>query len=159
MDENIEQAPDRKTVIANRIFYIILALLLIGSVVTTFVKIVIMKNYQIVAETSCDPAVEACYAYEDEETELYFYKLISKKASDIVACEATEEKLGCDEELSCTEGEENCSYTYCDPENLEEGQMCAEEGATLSAEETKESVEPNVTDDAETSNVTATTTE
>jgi hypothetical protein len=140
MDENIEQAPDRKTVIANRIFYVLLALLLIGSVVTTFIKIVVLKNYQIVAETSCDPALESCFAYEDEETELYFYKLISKKASNIVACEATEEKIGCAEELSCIEDEENCSYTYCDPENLEEGQMCAEEGATLPTESNDETI-------------------
>ncbi len=112
---------------ANKIFYTILALLILGSVGVTFYKIVIQKNYQIVAEASCDPETEKCFSYIDEESgEVSYYKLISKNAADIYACEQTEEKLGCNEELSCLENEENCSYTYCDPENLEEGEMCSE---------------------------------
>lgn len=111
----------------NKIFYTVLVLLIVVSVATTFYKIVILKDYQIVAEVSCDQTIEKCFQYTDEESgEVSYYKLISKKASDIVACEATEEKLGCTEELSCVDGEENCSYTYCDPENLAEGEVCAE---------------------------------
>lgn len=118
---------DKKSQLANRIFYIILALLILGSIGATFYKIVIKKDYQIVAETSCDIETEAekCFSYTDEESgEVSYYKLVSKNAADIVACEATEERLGCNEELSCVEGEELCSYTYCDPENLEEGEAC-----------------------------------
>ena len=85
----------------------------------------IQKDYQIVAEVSCDPSAESCFYYEgvtyDDPTdtecvpeEAYDYKMISKKAATIYACEQTEEKLGCDEELACVESEANCDYTYCD---------------------------------------------
>jgi len=130
---------DTKNKIANRVFYLILILLILASVGVTFWRIVIQKDYQIVAEVSCDPAEEACYYYEPEECamddyeclsvppeEAYDYKMISKNASTIYACEQTEEKLGCDEELSCLDGEENCEYTYCDPENLEDWEVCSE---------------------------------
>lgn len=119
---------DKKSQLGNRIFYTILAILIIGSVAATFYKIVILKDYQIVAETSCDIETEGekCFSYTDEESgEVSYYKLVNKKAADIVACEATEEKLGCSEELSCIEGEVSCSYIYCDPEALEEGEACA----------------------------------
>lgn len=132
--ENIDQ----KLKIANRIFYTILIVLILGSVGVTFYKIVLQKDYQIVAETSCDPTTEACFHYEPTPCasddydclslppeEAYDYKLISKNAASIYACEQTEEKLGCDEELTCTENEINCSYTYCDPDNLEDGEICA----------------------------------
>jgi hypothetical protein len=120
---------------ANKIFYTILILLILGSVGFTFWRIVIQKDYQIVAEVSCDMAKESCYHYagvqcdkgdescvwEDE----YNYKMISKKASTIYTCEQTEEKLGCNEELSCLEGEADCTYTNCDPAELGEGESCA----------------------------------
>jgi hypothetical protein len=123
----------------NKIFYTILILLILGSVGFTFWRIIVEKDYQIVAEVSCDPAVESCFHYEPEICamddydclsapieEAYDYKLINKKAANIYACEQTEEKTDCGEELSCLEGEENCEYTYCDPAELEEGEACAE---------------------------------
>jgi hypothetical protein len=124
---------------ANKIFYTILILLILGSVGFTFWRIVIQKDYQIIAEVSCDPATESCFHYEPEACEMddydclsapieeaYDYKMISKKAANIYACEQTEEKLDCTEELSCLEGEENCEYTYCDTAELGEGEACAE---------------------------------
>ncbi len=131
--ENIKQ----KSNIGNNIFNIILLLLILGSVGVIFYKIVVIKNYQIVAEVSCDPTVEKCFVYEcdpaDDETcpenitdRTSYYKKISKKANTIYLCEKTEEKLGCGEELSCTEGETDCSYVLCDSNNLEEGETCSE---------------------------------
>jgi len=118
---------ESKNKLANRIFYIILALLIIGSVGVTYYKIVILKDYQIVAETSCDPQSEKCFVYTDETTnEVSYYKMISKKAADIAICEATEDKIGCTDELTCTDTDASCSYTYCDPENLADGEACFE---------------------------------
>lgn len=127
-----------KSKVGNRIFYVILALLILGSIGATFYKIVWQKNYQIVAETSCDPQTEqGCYVWTcdpaddetcpaDEAERVSYYKMVSKTASEIALCEASEEKLGCGEELSCTDGEENCSYLYCDPDSLAEWETCAE---------------------------------
>jgi len=130
--ENMEQ----KSNLGNKIFYIILALLLVGSVGASFYKIVILKNYQIVAEVSCDPAIEKCFAYEcdptteecseNPEENISYYKNISKKAATIYACEQTSEKLGCNEGLSCTEGEADCSYIFCNSDQLLEGEICSE---------------------------------
>jgi hypothetical protein len=121
---------------ANKIFYTVLILLILCSVGFTFWRIVIQKDYQIVAEVSCDPSLESCFHYEPEPCatddydclalppeEAYDYKLISKKAATIYACEQTEEKVDCNEELACLEGEEDCEYTLCDPEVDE---VCAE---------------------------------
>jgi hypothetical protein len=120
----------------NKIFYTILILLIIASVGVTFWRIVIIKDYQIEAEVSCDPATESCFHYEptpcdmtdydclsQPPEEAYDYKMISKNAAAIYTCEQTEEKLDCTEELSCLENEVNCSYTLCD---AEAGDTCAE---------------------------------
>lgn len=121
---------EKKSGVGNKIFYTILILLILGSVGVTFWRIVIEKDYQIVAEASCDPVIESCFYYEgvtcdgtDSECvpeAAYDYKLISKKAANIYTCEQTEEKVGCSEELSCLEGEEDCVYTYCDLESEED---------------------------------------
>ena len=119
---------------ANKIFYSILALLILGSIGVTFWKIVIQKDYQIIAEVSCDPATESCFRYEPEPCaaddsacvpeEAYDYKMISKKAATIYTCEQTEEKAGCSEELACLDNETDCTYTFCDQQELEEGEAC-----------------------------------
>jgi hypothetical protein len=129
---------DTKSSLKNAIFYTIFFLLLIGSIVVTYVKIVVNKNYQIVAETSCDPVNEKCFVWECDieidgecsdvaEENVFIYKIINKKASSIALCEASDEKLGCNEELTCTEGEENCSYEYCNEESLTDGIRCSDE--------------------------------
>jgi hypothetical protein len=120
---------------ANKIFYTILILLILGSVGFTYWRIVIEKDYQIVAEVSCDPSIETCFRYEPEPCaasdsecipeEAYDYKMISKKAADIYACEQTEEKLGCTEELSCIADESDCEYTNCDLSNPDEADTCS----------------------------------
>jgi len=106
---------------ANRIFYIVVILAILTSASVSFLKFVINKDYQIVAETSCDPITEHCFVHEDGS----FYKLISKKAAVIVACEETPEKLGCSTELSCLPQEKDCTYVFCDSNTAEEDQACA----------------------------------
>ena len=133
--ETTEQKPDKK----NRIFYIVMFSLIILSVAVTFVKIVILKDYQIVSQVSCDPKIEKCFmsvcdpasddtcssASSTAERTTY-YKNISKKAETIYLCEQTTEKIGCNEELACIEGEKDCTYSYCNPSTLAEGEQCAE---------------------------------
>ena len=137
MNKDESQLVSEKSEMANKIFYIILALLIVTSVGVTFYKIIILKDYQIVTQVSCDPASEKCFVSQCDPAEddtcpekLYerisYYKNISKKAVAIYSCESTEEKLGCNEELSCTEGEQDCSYTFCDPTQLADGEACSE---------------------------------
>ncbi len=133
--ENNEQ----KSRMKDKIFYIILALLIITSIGLTFYKYVVLKDYQIVAQVSCSPQTEKCFkvicdpatddtcsAASSTDERTTYYKIISKKASSILLCESTTEKIGCDKELSCFSGEQSCSYTYCDPANLGDGEQCVE---------------------------------
>ena len=125
---------DRKSKIANRIFYAVLILLILGSVSVTFYKYYIAKDFQIVAEVSCDSVLETCFHYEptpcdvgDLECvpeEAYDYKIISKNAASIFACEQTVEKVDCNEELFCLDGEKDCSYEYCTTDALSDGVTC-----------------------------------
>lgn len=119
---------------SNIIFYTLLALLLAVSIGFTYYKIVILKNYQIVAQVFCDPATEKCFkTICDLATDNTcsatssptYYKNISKKASTIYACESTAEKIGCKDELICTVGESDCSYTFCNPLKLASGEECS----------------------------------
>ncbi len=119
----------------NKIFFIVFFLLIVASVGVTFYKIVIVKNYQIVAQVSCDPTVERCFMSTcdpatdetcDALSSTTYYKNISKNAGTIYTCEKTEEKIGCGEELSCMIGESNCSYTLCDPSQLVDDEQCSE---------------------------------
>ncbi len=141
----VMEETDEKLTTGNKIFYIVLVLLILGSVGFTFLRIVVWKDYQVVAEVSCDPATELCFHYEPEPCaegdtaclalppeEAYDYKLISKKAATIYNCQIKKFSspeaaglAGCGEELSCVENEEDCSYTFCDPENLAEGEVCS----------------------------------
>ena len=126
----------------NFIFWLILILFILGSIGATFYRIVILKDYQIMAETPCDPDTEKCFVRQIEPepcaegdtaclanppvTETDYYKIIEKKASSIEACEQTEEKANCGEALTCAEGEEDCSYTFCSADSVPEGESCLE---------------------------------
>lgn len=128
--ENLTNSENRK----NKIFYITLFSLIALSVLVTFLKIVVYKNYQIVSETSCYPYMEKCFVRECDkvvddtciENSVTYYKIISKKAANIASCESSLFKKGCRGELSCIEGEKDCFYTFCDPMALADGEKCSE---------------------------------
>lgn len=128
---------EQKNIRNNKIFFTIFTLLILSSIFFTFWRIFIAKDYQITAEVSCDTMTESCFFYEDEE-ESYTYKLISKKAANIFACEQTEEKADCTEELSCLDGEEDCEYMVCDQAELAEGEVCVGPGVEVETEDEEE---------------------
>jgi hypothetical protein len=96
--------------------------LLILFVGASYVRFVILYDYTVAYESDCDPLTASCFiGCEDEEcTEQYYYKLMSKNAknlhaqcgSDITDCEAATYCLA-EEALTCQE-------TYCDSENGDE---------------------------------------
>ena len=139
------ETADNKSKIANRIFYTVLILLILGSVGFTYWRIVVVKDYQIIAETACNPFGAACFIRDPEpcaendaeclanpSTEETSYKLISKSAASIYACElkkfASEEAreaAGCGSNLVCQMDEPNCTYTLCNDDNVPEGESCS----------------------------------
>jgi len=115
-------------------FFTILGILILASVTATFYKYYIQHDFQITTEVSCNGSTELCFQVaavtctpEDTECtpiEAYDYKIISKNAANILACEKTAEKIDCNEELTCLAREKNCSYKYCTEEALYEGVTC-----------------------------------
>ncbi len=105
----------------NKILLAIIVLLIIYAIAAAYYRFFITRDYQVVAEISCEPETESCFSYEDEETELYYYKLINKNAANVPVCNPGIDEC---EELFCEDEEENCEVSYCDIENLEEGEMC-----------------------------------
>ncbi|OHA47554.1 MAG: hypothetical protein A2541_02175 [Candidatus Taylorbacteria bacterium RIFOXYD2_FULL_36_9] len=117
-------------------FFTVLGILILASVVTTFVRYYVLKDYQIIAQVSCDPNIELCFQVECDNTvddsclvnsdneSVTYYKIISKRASNIALCEKSVDKIGCADELSCIFNEEQCSYEYCTEEALGEGELC-----------------------------------
>lgn len=120
----------------NTIFWGVLVLMIAYAVGATYVRVYVQKDYLMMNEVSCDPAVESCFVYSPEEacadlesedpncvaeTEPWIYKIIYKKAANIASCEYNPELGEECPELVCEEGEseDQCYYEYC-----EEG--CAE---------------------------------
>jgi hypothetical protein len=147
-------------------------ILFLGLFLYSFLKFVVFKSFQITAELPCDVTTEACYHYEPEPLvcepddtkcqeqalipdEPYEYKIISKRAGVIDACQKTEAKIGCSEEgLSCLPGEKHCSIIFCDPNNLMEGQACYEPPTETETEVTDMVTEPTDTEPATSSEPT-----
>ncbi len=112
----------------NKIFWITLVVLILISIILTYIRIFIKKDYMIMSEVSCDSSVESCFVHTPEElceesedfscvenTEEVFYKIIYKKASNIEYCNPSDLEEGEEcPELECVEGEseEECYYEY-----------------------------------------------
>lgn len=93
---------------------LLLVVLLAGA--AAFYRFYILRDYVVFATVPCDPAAESCFIGSDEEALPRFYKYIQMPANTLPRCNAANGE--CDF-LSCTEGDESCSETLCDPETEE----------------------------------------
>ncbi len=123
---------------ADKIFYIIFFSLIFISLLVTFVKLFVLKDYQIIAQVSCDPKIENCFVNQcdpsvdpscssDSSEQTSYYKLIHKNANNITAVcnEDASGGISCPE-LMCNTGEDNCSYELCQIGNAD-GIECSSE--------------------------------
>lgn len=110
-------------------------LVIIGSVVVSFLRFVVFRDYLIETQVDCDPSVESCFVWEcdplseedgeacsgnpDEDT--WYYKVIRKNAMNIPVCDPNIEEC---EPLSCAPGEPECEYSLCEEGN-EDGVRCS----------------------------------
>lgn len=118
----------------SKIFFLVFFLLIVGSVVVTYWRIMVNRDYIIQAQQECDPALEACFvsvcdsegdpecAALPEEEQVSYYKTISKNAKNIPLCDANNNE--CPTELSCEPGEEECELILCDESSVPEGEEC-----------------------------------
>lgn len=108
-------------------------LLIIGSVVVTYYRYIVQRDYVIEARVGCDPHKETCFVHicdsttgeectGDPEKDTSYYKLIRRNAKNIPICDPKIE--GCNA-LVCPNGEEDCAFTLCDPTKTGEGDRCS----------------------------------
>ena len=116
----------------SQIFFLVMGLLILGSVAVSYYKYMVKRDYIVQAEAECDPYTEACFVYVcdpeageectgDLVEDTSYYKLINRNAKNIPLCDPSDET--CDA-LVCPEGEADCSFMLCDPATADEGAEC-----------------------------------
>lgn len=116
----------------SKILFIIMGLLIIGSVAVTYWRIMVKKDYIIEAQTDCDPYTENCFIWEcdpnsteegeactgDPESDIWYYKITKRNAANIPLCDPETDET-CDP-WACGLIESECSQTLCDEITAEE---------------------------------------
>ncbi len=94
--------------VKSQYLFLILGLLIVGSIIITYHRIVVLRDYEVVAHISCDSEREQCFTEEDGD-QTYYYKIIHKQARYMASCNPDEEECP---ELSCAVGEPKCFVEY-----------------------------------------------
>lgn len=107
----------------SKILLSFVALAIIISVGLTFYRYVVLQDYQIIAEISCDPATDDCFVRTEEDESTSTYRLLSRNAANIPLCDP-ETNENC-RALLCEPNERDCEITSCSEEDLPEGESCS----------------------------------
>jgi hypothetical protein len=122
---------DRKS----KILFVIIGILIVGSVAVTFWRYMIKRDYVVQAQTDCDPTTENCFIWKcdpastvegetctgDPETDIWYYKIIHRNAKNIPLCDPNDENCAA---LVCDPGEKDCSEEFCTPQNVKAPETC-----------------------------------
>jgi len=121
----------------SKIFFVVLGILVFGSVIVSYVRIYVQRDYLIQTQISCDPDEDNCFVSKcnsdedftcskDPAEQTSYYKIIEKKAYNIPLCDPN--KTECPE-LSCAPQEEDCQITLCTPDNAD-GATCSNDSSS-----------------------------
>lgn len=115
----------------SKIFFAVFFFLVVGSIVATYHRVFVLRDYMIEAQAPCDPYTESCFVYicdpsaeectGDPEADTLYYKNISRNAKNIPLCDVEDESC---EALTCPLDEMDCSVTLCDSETATEDTIC-----------------------------------
>ncbi len=109
---------DKKSRILFLVFFIVLA----GSVLATYYKYIVIRDYIIEAQINCDQTMEACFISVCDpdngeecagnlQEDITYFKILHRNAKNIPICDP--EAAGC-LASSCQSMEEDCFVTLCD---------------------------------------------
>lgn len=115
----------------SKIFLAVFLLLIVGAVGVTYWRIYIQKDYIIQNQIDCDPTVDACFVWQcdpastvegeactgDPDKDTWYYQIAERKAKMIPTCDPNDENCL---PFECSEGEKDCSVTFCDDKNKAE---------------------------------------
>ena len=137
-EQDSEIKLDRKS----KVLFLILGILIVGSVAATYWRYMMKRDYIIQAQIDCDPETENCFIWkcdpmsleEGEEctgvpdNDIWYYKILNRNAKNIPDCDPKDENCTA---YVCGEGEKDCSEELCDPENVPDGEECNNPGQYL----------------------------
>jgi len=100
----------------NHILVYVLLPLLVLTIGATFYRAVILHDYNVSYEGSCDSVVESCFVgcEDDECTQEYFYTIIKRYAPNLIA-NCGDNMGNCEAANICPLDETDCEITFCDP--------------------------------------------
>ena len=122
---------DRKS----KILFLILGIIIIGSVAVTFWRCIVKRDYIIQVQIDCDPETEKCFVWKcdpksgeegksctgNPDEDIWYYKTIRRNAKNIPDCDPKDENCTA---YICGEDEKDCGYELCTPENVPDGEEC-----------------------------------
>jgi hypothetical protein len=120
---------------SSKIFLAVFFLAIALSLAATYWRIVVERDYDIVASADCDPYEEKCFVHVcnpdpnvdgtdctgnlDDDT--WYTKNIYRKAYNVPDCDPNDEDC---KALECDENEEGCYFELCTEKNVPEGDSC-----------------------------------
>lgn len=117
MADNTSMVPAGTDSKAKVIIYSLAVLCAAIAIGTAIWRFAIERDYLLYMNVPCDPATEEyCFEGDGENTPLA-YKEIAKRASHVPACNGWADECSY---LACEVDEQDCSITYCDPEDEEQ---------------------------------------
>jgi len=116
---------DRKS----KILFIIVGVLIAGSVAVTFWRYMVKRDYIIQSQMDCDPGTQNCFIWRCDpmsleegekctgvpDNDIWYYKILRRNAKNIPLCDPNDENCAA---LVCSPGE------LCTPQNVKAGESC-----------------------------------
>jgi hypothetical protein len=131
-NQSTEIRLDRKS----KILFIVIGLLIAGSVTVTFWRYMVKHDYTIESQIDCDPETENCFIWKCDpdslekgeqctgvpDNDIWYYKIFRRNAKNIPLCDPNDEN--CDA-LTCPDGEKECKEILCNSENVGKDEECS----------------------------------
>lgn len=140
--------------IKTKIFWVCVAIIFCGSVIFSYWRFVIARDFIVVMHAECDPFTEYCFvercdpqaSTEDEwmctgedDEDVSYFMIQKRNASHIPECSSDDASC---EPFACAPAEEECEVIYCDAaQDVVEDQECSDPQEYTATHSDEESVE------------------
>lgn len=149
-EQNSEINLDRKS----KILFIVIGVLIAGSVAVTFWRYMVKRDYIIESQIDCDPETENCFVWQCDpmsleegekctgvpDNDIWYYKILNRNAKNIPNCDPKDENCTA---YQCDPGESKCEITNCSPDSLKSGEECSTPEQYLKDNPPKEEIPVN----------------
>ncbi len=120
----------------SKALFVLLGVLIAGSIVVTYWRYMIKRDYVIQAQIDCDPEKESCLIWRCDpassvdgeectgvpDKDIWYYKVLSRNAKNIPDCDPKDESCTA---YQCGPEEPGCGIANCSPDNLKKGEECS----------------------------------